>query len=187
MTKELEQVLALDAIVAAPLLVGSELYVRGVGGRLVEVEAYDEGDPASHCYGGPRGRNLPMFLPGGHIYVYRSYGIHWCMNIVTGQEGSGQAVLLRALEPLRGIESMRANRGDVPDRKLASGPGNLTKALGVSNHENGARLGKEISLNLSSDKVRVVAAKRIGISVAIEEKRRFFEYANPSVSHASKI
>ena len=187
MHPDLKDVLQLDAIEAAPLLVGAELYVRGIGGRLVEVEAYDEADPASHCYGGPRGRNLPMFLPGGHIYVYRSYGIHWCMNIVTGRQDCGQAVLLRAIEPKSGLETMRENRGAVPDHKLASGPGNLTKALGVSISENGKLLGGEVLLKPREKLVRVVSAQRIGISVAIAEKRRFFEYGNPCVTHQSRI
>ena len=97
MDPALRETLSLPAIEAAPKLLGAELLVRGVGGILVEVEAYDDSDPASHCYGGPRGRNVPMFLPGGHIYVYRSYGVHWCMNLVTGAEGCGEAVLLRGL------------------------------------------------------------------------------------------
>src|SRR5688500_3513909 len=148
MDPALREILKMPAIEAAPLLLGAQLLVRGVGGTLVEVEAYDEDDPASHCYGGPRGRNVPMFLPGGHIYVYRSYGVHWCMNLVTGPEGRGEAVLLRGLEPVQGLAAMRARRGDVPDRQLARGPGNLTKALAVSDAQNGRLVGEEVILNL---------------------------------------
>ena len=93
---------------AAPALLGWTLLVDGVGGRIVEVEAYEETDPASHSHGGPRGRNTIMFGPPGRLYVYRSYGIHWCANVVCEQEGRGAAVLLRALEPTHGLEQMRA-------------------------------------------------------------------------------
>lgn len=187
MNPELERVLSLPAVQAAPLLVGANLFVRGVGGRLVEVEAYDDMDPASHCYGGPRGRNLPMFLPGGHIYVYRSYGVHWCMNLVTGERGTGEAVLLRGLEPTRGKPEMRSRRGDLPDQALARGPGNLTKALGVTDAENGLRLGGDIVLTLSCPLAKVVVARRIGLTVAIDEPRRFFEAGSKSVTHPSRI
>lgn len=187
MDPELERVLSLPAIEAAPLLVGAQLLVRGAGGRLVEVEAYDDGDPASHCYGGPRGRNLPMFLPGGHIYVYRSYGVHWCMNLVTGAEGNGEAVLLRGLEPTHGLQKMRSRRGEVADHMLARGPGNLTKALGVTDAENGQRLGDDVILALAPVFQSPVVAKRVGITLAIDEPRRFFEAGNRSVTHPSRI
>jgi DNA-3-methyladenine glycosylase len=188
MDPQLLNVLSLHAVEAAPLLVGAELYVRGVGGRLVEVEAYDDTDPASHCFGGPRGRNLPMFLPGGHVYVYRSYGIHWCMNLVTGREECGEAVLLRGLEPIQGIEKMRARRGDgLPDHQLAHGPGNLTKALGVTDAENGVMVGGDIVLSLPKTKLESVIARRIGINVAIDEPRRFFLKGSKSVTRPSYV
>ena len=187
MDPALREILSLPASEAAPLLLGSELLVRGVGGILVEVEAYDEDDPASHCYGGPRGRNVPMFLPGGHIYVYRSYGVHWCMNLVTGPEGRGEAVLLRGLEPRTGLEAMRSRRGDVADHLLAKGPGNLTKALGITDAENGSMLGGDVILELPASPVEGVVAKRIGINVAIDEPRRFFVKGSRSVTRPSYV
>ncbi|MDQ2986322.1 MAG: DNA-3-methyladenine glycosylase [Armatimonadota bacterium] len=187
MDTELARILKLPAIEAAPLLIGAELTVRGVGGRLVEVEAYDDRDPASHCYGGPRGQNLPMFLPGGHIYVYRSYGVHWCMNLVTGPEGVGEAVLLRGLEPTLGIKQMRERREGVPDTKLAYGPGNLTKALGVTILENRQSLGGDVQLRIAPPNTKVVEARRVGITVAIDAKRRFFEEGNRYVTHRSRM
>jgi DNA-3-methyladenine glycosylase len=183
----LQKVLALPAIEAAPLLVGAELYVRGVGGVLTEVEAYDDTDPASHCYGGPRGRNMPMFLPGGHIYVYRSYGIHWCMNLVTGAEGKGEAVLLRGLHPMKGIEDMRKRRGDFDDHLLARGPGNLTKALGVTDAENATRLGGSVILTLTEARLDIVIARRIGVNIAVDEKRRFFLKGSRCVTRPSYV
>lgn len=187
MDPNLTKILALPALEAAPLLVGAELFVRGVGGRLVEVEAYDENDPASHCYGGPRGRNVPMFLPGGHIYVYRSYGVHWCMNLVTGPQGQGEAVLLRGLEPTAGIDAMRARRGEVAEHLLARGPGNLTKALGVTEAENATRLGSEVVLIFPKAPPKVVVARRIGINIAIDEPRRFFVAGSRSVTRPSHV
>jgi DNA-3-methyladenine glycosylase len=187
MNSALREILSLPAIEAAPLLLGSELLVRGVGGTLVEVEAYDEDDPASHCYGGPRGRNVPMFLPGGHIYVYRSYGVHWCMNLVTGPGGRGEAVLLRGLEPRIGLDAMRSRRGDVADHLLAKGPGNLTKALGISDAENGSTLGGDVTLELTSSAIEGVVARRIGITVAIDEPRRFFVKGSRSVTRPSYV
>lgn len=108
--------------------------------RIVEVEAYTRDDPASHSFGGPSNRNLVMFGPPGCLYVYFSYGMHWCANVVTGPSGSGEAVLLRAGEPLGGLAGMSTARGGVPARELCRGPARLTRALGISGTDNGAGL-----------------------------------------------
>jgi DNA-3-methyladenine glycosylase len=110
----------------APDLVGCELVFAGAGGTIVEVEAYDHEDPAAHGYPGRTSRNASMFGPPGHAYVYRSYGIHWCLNFVCEQEGSASAVLIRALEPTRGLDELRARRGVDDPRALCSGPAKLT-------------------------------------------------------------
>src|SRR3954471_13183136 len=114
----------------APELIGAQLLVDGVGGTIVELEAYDHEDPAAHGYGNRRTqRNASMFLPGGHVYVYRSYGIHWCMNFVCGEEGEASAVLIRALEPTHGLERMRRARRLDAERLPCGGPGPPRQAL----------------------------------------------------------
>src|ERR1700688_4948134 len=109
----------------APDLIGTTLLVNGVGGIIVEVEAYHHTDPAAHSYGGPTLRNAVMFGPPGFAYVYRSYGIHWCLNFVCEEEGSASAVLIRALEPTAGLAAMPRRRGLSEPRALCSGPGKL--------------------------------------------------------------
>jgi DNA-3-methyladenine glycosylase len=158
----------------APELVGATLLVDGDGGRIVEVEAYDAGDPASHGYRGRTSRNRAMFGPPGHAYVYRSYGVHWCLNLVCGPEGSAEAVLVRALEPLAGIERMRARRGVEPERLLCAGPGRLCQALGVTGQLDGLPLDRApFALRGAAGAVDVVAGPRVGITRATELPWRY--------------
>jgi DNA-3-methyladenine glycosylase len=161
---------------AAPGLIGWTLLREGVGGRIVEVEAYEESDPASHSFGGPRGRNVVMFGEPGRLYVYRSYGIHWCANIVCGSTGHGSAVLLRALEPTHGLALMRERRGTTNDRLLCSGPGRLTEALGITGADNGVSLARPPFLLLPPERPAAVdRTTRIGITKATEKDWRYTE------------
>ena len=157
----------------APELVGCTLLVDGVGGTIVEVEAYAEDDPASHAFRGQTPRNAAMFGPPGRAYVYRSYGVHWCLNFVCGTEGAAEAVLVRALEPTEGFDQMRERRGVWEARLLASGPGKLCQALGVGPEHDGRRLDRApFSLTRDGD-VEVVAGVRVGITQAAELPWRY--------------
>jgi len=152
------------------------LLVDGVGGRIVEVEAYDAADPAAHGFRGRTPRNASMFGPPGHAYVYRSYGIHWCLNLVCEEEGSAAAVLIRALEPTAGVEVMRRRRGLDEPRLLAAGPGRLCQALGVTGEHDGRALDvPPFELVAPAERPDVAAGTRIGISVATEQPWRYVE------------
>jgi DNA-3-methyladenine glycosylase len=160
----------------APELVGATLLVDGVGGRIVEVEAYDHEDPASHGYGGRTARNAAMFGPPGHAYVYRSYGIHWCLNLVCEEEGVPSAVLVRAVEPTQGLEMMRARRGRDDPRPLCSGPGRLCQALAVTREHDGLPLDRPpFELRPRESDVDVVSGPRIGITRAVDLPWRYTE------------
>jgi len=160
----------------APELIGATLLVDGAGGRIVEVEAYDREDPASHGYRGRTQRNASMFGPPGHAYVYRSYGIHWCLNLVCEDEGVPSAVLVRALEPTHGLDEMRARRGLDDPRLLASGPGRLCQALGITREHDGLPLDlPPFELRERVEPVRVLAGARVGITRATELPWRYAE------------
>jgi DNA-3-methyladenine glycosylase len=158
----------------APELIGVTLLVDGVGGRIVEVEAYDHEDPASHGYAGRTERNATMFGPPGHAYVYRSYGVHWCLNLVCEDEGVANAVLVRALEPTHGLDQMRARRGQDDQRLLCGGPGRLCQALGVTRAHDGLPLDRPpFELRAREGPVEIVAGPRIGITRAAELPWRY--------------
>jgi DNA-3-methyladenine glycosylase len=157
-------------------LIGATLLVKGAGGRIVELEAYDQHDPASHGFNGRTERNASMFGPSGHAYVYRSYGIHWCLNLVCGEEGVPAAVLVRALEPTHGLAKMRARRGLDDERLLCSGPGRLCQALGITRAEDGLPLDRPpFELRDRTGGVEVVTGPRIGITRATELPWRYTE------------
>ena len=164
-----------DAITVAREVIGVTLFVHDAGGMIVEAEAYDHMDPASHSYGGRRtARNASMFGPPGHAYVYRSYGIHWCLNFVCGSEPLGGAVLIRALQPAAGIELMQQRRGAVSARQLCCGPGNLTQALGITGELDGKPLSAPpFKLLAPSSTVEVISGPRIGITRGLELPWRF--------------
>ena len=158
----------------APELIGASLKFRGVGGVIVEVEAYHHTDPAAHSFNGQTDRNAIMFGPPGYTYVYRSYGIHWCVNFVCEAEGSASAVLIRAVEPRHGIPVMQRRRGMTEDRLLCSGPGRLCEALGITGTQNGLALDKPpFELRARSEKPEIVAGVRIGITKAADLPWRF--------------
>ncbi|NPD67618.1 DNA-3-methyladenine glycosylase [Lichenicola cladoniae] len=161
------------APVVARALIGMRLFVDGVGGLVVETEAYDRADPASHSCKGPTARNAAMFGPPAHAYVYRSYGLHWCLNLVCGPE-PGSAVLIRALEPETGIAVMQARRGAVAVRDLCRGPGRLCQALDVTGTLDGRSLAAPpFTLLPAAEEVDVACGPRIGITKGIATEWRF--------------
>ncbi|WP_025036254.1 DNA-3-methyladenine glycosylase [Bradyrhizobium sp. DOA9] len=158
----------------APDLIGATMLVGGVGGIIVEVEAYHHTDPAAHSYRGPTPRNQVMFGPPGFAYVYRSYGIHWCVNFVCEEEGSASAVLIRALEPTHGLAAMRRHRHLQDVHALCSGPGKLTEALGITIAHNSLPLDRPpIALHARTGDVEVATGIRIGITKAVELPWRY--------------
>jgi DNA-3-methyladenine glycosylase len=160
----------------APDLIGATLLVNGVGGRLVEVEAYHHTDPAAHSFRGPTERNAVMFGPPGYVYVYRSYGIHWCLNFVCEAKGSASAVLVRAIEPTAGLAAMRRRRDVTDDRLLCSGPGRLCEALGITDRHNGFALDRApFAIFAREGDAEVIAGPRIGITKAADLPWRYGE------------
>jgi DNA-3-methyladenine glycosylase len=158
----------------APDLIGATLLVNGVGGLIVEVEAYHHTEPAAHSFRGPTPRNLVMFGPPGVAYVYRSYGIHWCVNLVCEKPGSASAVLIRALQPTHGVPAMRRRRGLHEERSLCSGPGRLCQALGITHRHNGLALDTlPFALYARTKKPEIVAGLRIGLTKAVELPWRY--------------
>src|ERR1700687_1099795 len=158
----------------APDLIGATLLVNGVGGIIVEVEAYHHTDPAAHSFHGPTPRNKVMFGPPGFTYVYRSYGVHWCVNFVCEEEGSASAVLIRAVQPTHGIPAMRQRRGLHDERSLCSGPGKLTEVLGITDAHDGLPLdASPIALHARAAKPDIAAGARIGITKAVELPSRY--------------
>jgi DNA-3-methyladenine glycosylase len=166
---------------AARLLIGWTLTKDGVGGRIVETEAYHFEDPASHSFSGPTARNAVMFGPPGVIYVYRSYGLHWCMNLVCGPV-PGSAVLIRALEPTEGIDLMIARRRLEDPRLLCSGPGRLCEAMAVTREHNGLRIDHPPFALEPGPAADVVVGPRIGITKAVEVPWRFGEKGSHHLS-----
>ena len=165
-----------DSSIVAQQLIGVTVLVYGVGGRIVETEAYDALDPASHTFSGITPRNAAMFGPPAHAYVYRSYGIHWCLNFVCREPGHGAGVLIRAIEPVMGLETMRERRGVGDVRLLCSGPGKVCQALGVTHLQNRLDLNAPpFELLAREDEVVVLAGPRIGISKAMDLPWRFVQ------------
>jgi DNA-3-methyladenine glycosylase len=158
----------------APDLIGVTLLFEGVGGPIVEVEAYDHEDPAAHGYRGRTARNAVMFGAPGHAYVYRSYGIHWCLNFVCEQEGTASAVLVRALEPRDGIDRMRARRGLDNVRLLCAGPGRLSQALAITGAHDGLALDEPpFELRRREEEPEIAVGLRVGITKAAEQPWRY--------------
>jgi len=163
-----------SSVEVARRLIGACVLIEGVGGRIVETEAYDREDPASHTFRGPTPHNAAMFGPPGHAYVYRSYGIHWCLNFVCREAGHGAGVLIRALEPMAGLDTMRQRRGLDDERLLCAGPGRLCQALGVTREHDSLPLdAPPFELQPAAAPVAVLVGPRIGISKAMEMPWRF--------------
>ena len=167
----------------APELIGTTLLVDGVGGTIVEVEAYDQDDPASHGFRGMTARTASMFGPAGHAYVYRSYGVHWCLNLVCAEEGRSEAALVRALEPTTGLAAMRERRGLEAERALCSGPGKLCQALGITRVLDGVALDEPPFELLAREGAPALGVgPRIGITRAVAQPWRYGLAGSPFLS-----
>lgn len=175
---------ARPAAVVAPQLIGARFLVDGVGGVIVEVEAYDRTDPASHSFRGPTERNASMFGPPGRAYVYRSYGLHWCLNIVCE---AGAAVLLRAIAPTDGLAEMAARRCTPAPRLLCAGPGRLCQALAVTGALDGLPLGQPpFRFEPCAEPVPILTDRRIGITRGAETPWRFLMAGSPFISRPAR-
>jgi len=188
---KLSEILRQPSVEAAPLLLGCILSRQTPEGllsvKIVETEAYHQDDPASHSFAGITNRTAPMFASGGHIYIYFTYGMHYCVNIVTGRQGVGEGVLLRAAEPLQGVEIMKIHRGIDNIHQLTNGPAKLTQSLGIiSTGLSGKKLGpKTLQLDLPQNKVKaedIAVSPRIGIKKAVDQPWRFYLKGSPYVS-----
>jgi DNA-3-methyladenine glycosylase len=170
--------------VVAPELVGCVLLVDGVGGPIVECEAYDRLDPASHSFGGRSRRNASMFAGSGRAYVYRSYGVHWLLNLVCGAgPDDAEAVLIRAIEPTRGVELMQARRGTEDLRRLCAGPGRLAQALAIGPDLDGAPIGSpRLTVSAGRAAGAVVQGPRVGLTKGVERPWRYALEGSPFVS-----
>jgi DNA-3-methyladenine glycosylase len=167
----------------APELIGATLLFDGVGGVIVEVEAYDQDDPASHGFGGLTPTRASMFGPPGHAYVYRSYGVHWCLNFVCARAGRAEAALVRALAPTHGLEAMRERRGLEKERSLCSGPGKLCQALGITRDADGLPLDESpFELIAREEAPPLAVGTRIGITRAVEQPWRYGLAGSPFLS-----
>lgn len=164
-------------------LLGATLLVDGVGGVLVELEIYEQSDPASHSYGGPTKRNASMFGPAGHAYVYRSFGVHWCLNLVCAPPGEASALLVRAIEPTHGLERMIERRGLADPRKLCSGPGKICQALAVGAGHDGLPLdAPPFRVLARTNAPEIVSCRRVGITRAREQLWRLCVNGSPYLS-----
>jgi DNA-3-methyladenine glycosylase len=167
----------------APDLIGVTLLVDGVGGPIVEVESYDQDDPASHSFNGRTSRNAVMFGPPGYAYVYRSYGIHWCLNVVCAEPGHAEAVLIRALQPEHGLDAMRQRRGVDIERALCSGPGKLCQALAVTGAHDGLPLDEPpFELLARTEPPAIATGTRIGLTKAADRPWRYGLAGSPYLS-----